>query len=69
MELCPFSSLLSLFFFFVSVFIYFEREIESAGGAGVAEREGERERIPSRLCTVSVEPHVGLKLMNLEIMT
>ena len=29
---------------------------------GVAEREGERERIPGRLHTVSAEPHVGLKL-------
>ena len=34
---------------------------------GGAEREGER--IPSRLCTVSTEPDMGLKLTNHEIMT
>ena len=28
-----------------------------------------RERIPSRVCTVSTEPDVGLKFMNPEIMT
>ena len=28
------------------------------------ERERERERIPSRLCTVSMEPDSGLKLTN-----
>ena len=33
------------------------------------EREGERERIPSRLCVVSVEPHVGPGPTNREIMT
>ena len=39
------------------------------------EREGEREeqrgreRIPSRLHTVSAEPNLGLDLMNCEIMT
>ena len=38
-------------------------------GEGQRERERERERIPSRLCTVSVEPNVGLKPMNCEIMT
>ena len=32
-----------------------------------AEREGER--IPSRLCTISLEPGMGLDLMNREIMT
>ena len=36
---------------------------------GQAEREEERERISSRLCIVSTEPHVGLELMNYEIMT
>ena len=40
------------------MFIYFERE-----------RERERERIPSRLCTNSVEPDTGLDLTNCEIMT
>ena len=29
---------------------------------------GGADRIPSRLCTVSVEPDVGLELMNLESM-
>ena len=36
----------------------------SRGGA-----ERVRERIPSRFCTVSVEPHAELELMNREIMT
>ena len=43
-----------------------ERETACVGGA---EREGERERIPSSLRIVSTEPDVGLHLMNLEIMT
>ena len=34
----------------------------------VREREGERES-PSRLCTANAEPHVGLDLMNHEIVT
>ena len=33
------------------------------------ERERGRERIPSRLYTVSVEPDAGLELTNCEIMT
>ena len=33
------------------------------------DREGGRERIPSRLHTASTEPNVGLKLTNREIMT
>ena len=33
------------------------------------EREREKERIPSRLHTVSTEPDVGLKLTNHEITT
>ena len=37
--------------------------------AGEGQRERERERIPSRLCTVCTEPNVGLDLMNHEIMT
>ena len=45
------------------MFIYFERDSTSRGGA---EREGER--IPSRLCTISTEPDVGLELTNPEIM-
>ena len=30
---------------------------------------GQRERIPSRLCTVSTEPDAGLEPMNHEIVT
>ena len=47
-------------------FIYFKRERERESRTE-AEREGERN--PSRLYTVSVEPNVGLKLMNFEIIT
>ena len=43
-----------------------ERERVSKQGKG---SERGRERIPSRLCPVSTEPDVGLKLMNREIMT
>ena len=32
-------------------------------------REREEERIPSRICTVSTEPYMGLDLTNYEIMT
>ena len=45
------------FFFKKYIFIYFEKKEERRGGA-----EGERERVPSRLCPVSVEPHTGLNL-------
>ena len=41
-----------------------ERERESEQGRG---RQRGRERIPSRLHTVSPEPHVGLELTNREI--
>ena len=33
------------------------------------DRERERERIPSRLCSVRAEPNVGLEHTNREIMT
>ena len=46
------------------MFVCYERE----SGRG-AEREGERERIPSRLPTLSAEPAVRLNPMNCEIMT
>ena len=36
---------------------------------GGAERDGERERIPSRLHTVSAEADTGLKRTKCEIMT
>ena len=44
--------------FFKNVYVFISRE-----------REWEKERIPSRLHTVSPEPDVGLELMNHEIMT
>ena len=48
-------------------FIYlFLREGEHKQGR---ERKRKRERIPSRLCTVSTEPNMGLELTNHEIMT
>ena len=50
--------------FLVGLFCFifhFERDSESRGGA---ERGGERERIPSRLHTVSEEPNAGLELTN-----
>ena len=43
-----------------------KRERVSRGGA---ERERGRERIPSRLCTVSTETDVGFDPTNCEIMT
>lgn len=50
--------------FLKSLFIYFERENKP----GRSEKEG-REKIPSRLCTTSTEPHAGLELMNRKITT
>ena len=44
------------------------RETETAL-VGEGKRERGRERIPSRLCTVSTEPTVGLEPTNHEIMT
>ena len=52
--------------FLLSV-IYFEREYAHASRER-AQREGERESIPSKLCAVSAEPNAGLDLMNCEIM-
>ena len=50
--------------------IALETERQSTSmSCGGAEREAERERIPSRLYTVSSEPSVGLELTNPEIMT
>ena len=43
-----------------------QREREQVGEG---QREKGRERILSRLCTVSTEPHAGLKLTNYEITT
>ena len=43
--------------------IYFERERERENQQGRGrERRGERERVPSRVCTVSTEPDKGLEL-------
>ena len=44
--------------------IYFEREMESRGGA-----ERDRDRLPSRLGIVSTKADVGLELTTCEIMT
>ena len=43
--------------------IYFERDRVRKSGGG-AERERGRQRIPSKPCTVSTEPYMGLELMN-----
>ena len=43
-----------------------ERETECKWGKG---KERGRQRIPSRLCTISTEPDAGLERMNCEIMT
>ena len=53
-------------FFFLSLLIYFERKSENKRGRG---REKGKERIPSRLHAVSIEPKAGLELTNCEIMT
>ena len=37
--------------------------------SGEGQRERRRERIPSKLCTVRVEPDVGLELTDREIIT
>ena len=44
--------------------MYLERQRGQGRG-----RERGRERIPSRHCTVSAEPNVGLEPMNGEVMT
>ena len=49
-------------FFFLSLFIYFEKERELGRG-----RERGRERIQSRLHAVSAEPGARLELMNREM--
>ena len=57
-------------FIYLFLKIYFEREREDVHTSGRgAEREGGREKIPSRLRTVSIKPDVGLKPTNREIMT
>ena len=54
--------------FFLSLFIYFEREERESISRGRAEKEG-GERIPRRLHTTRVEPNVGLEFINCEIVT
>ena len=56
-----------LTFFKKFIYLFWEKERESRGREREREREGER--IPTRLCIVSSEPHVGLKPMNHEIMS
>ena len=56
------------FYFFLSLFIYFEREQGPHMQAGEGQRERER-RFSSRLHDVSVEPDLGLDLTNREIVT
>ena len=53
---------------FLDVYLFILREHAHMSREG-AEREGERERIPSRLHAANEEPDVGLKLRNREIMT
>ena len=55
----------SIFFFVFNVYLFF-REREHKQGRG---RERGRQRIQSRLCTVSAKPSMGLQPMNHEIMT
>ena len=43
--------------------------VHTGKGQREREREGGRQRIPSRLCPVSMEPDAWLKLTNHEIMT
>ena len=52
------------------MFIYFERECARVHAQmGEGQRERGRERTPSRLRAVSIEPHVGLDPSNRGIMT
>ena len=53
------STLCTVFIFNFYLFILREREREHKGGRA---RERGREGIPSRICTDSMEPHVGHEL-------
>ena len=56
--------------FSVCLFILREKESECMSKGGTEkEREGGRQRIPSRRLAVSAEPDAGLDPMNREIMT
>lgn len=52
-------SFIYLFIYLIYLFWGRERERE----------EGQRERIPRRLCAIRADPYVGFKLTNSEIMT
>ena len=54
---------------FFNVCLSILRKSERAGTWVGRDRETGRQRIPSRLHTVSTEPNVGLDLTNCEIMT
>ena len=54
--------------FFKVIYLLMLRAIEPASQGG-AERQRETESIPSRFCTVSEEPGVGLELANREVMS
>ena len=56
--------LLIYLFIHLFIYLYFEKENVQEGHRG-----RERERISSRLCTVSAEPDVGKDITNCEIMT
>ena len=63
-------SLVSFKIFFKFIYLFWERDRGSEQERGRergAEREGER--IRSRFCAFSMEPHVGLELTNYEVMT
>ena len=50
-------------FFFLTLFIYFERDRDSVSRGG-AERDGEKEN-PKRLCANGAEPDTGLEFTKL----
>ena len=55
--------------FFLNVYSFLREKGRAHANKGGAERERGRQRIPSRLHTVSAEPNAGLELKNREIMT
>ena len=57
---CKSAAELVIFFFFLSLFIYFLGERDTASRRG-PEREREGERIPCRLHAASAEPDTGLE--------
>ena len=64
--LCIILEVKIIFYYFLKcLFALRERQ---KGQAGEEQTERERERIPSRLRTVTTEPSAGLELMNREIM-